>query len=351
MVRPPTIADGTAYFCDRAGGVYAVDAMTGELTWEYRYQATANEEVVGPPVVADDLVLVDVDEGLSSHDRATGTTQWRIDAVGANLTMAAGLLVADRRDVVQAWDLTSQQRRWHAPEIAGLLSCRPTEAGGLLIYAQTYEPNHVHGGLHALDRATGHVAWSVDADEHECCLGDKCDDQVMPSPFPVATAGDLVWTTRMHDHSMGDLAYDLVGLDARTGRELAAHPLSWLDTGEYVSGAVAVADGYTYCPAGARIAAVELSTGTVRWTHRCDAEIVGAPVAGELLHIATADGQVHGLEVATGTPRWSVSVGEVSTWVDALDNAAYEYVPTPLVLTGRMLCVATDAGVLGLLLE
>lgn len=341
------VTGGVAYFGDRDGGVHAVDLLTGEPRW-HRHGTTAHDAVLGRPVVLDELVIAGVGGSLSAHDRGTGAVRWSVRDAGGYPTVAGDLVLAvDVR--VAAWDLASRQRRWRGPRITGLLAAPPVPVGGLLVLAQTFEPNHVHGGLHALDPRTGRVAWSVEADTHGCCLGDACDDQLIPSPFPVAADGDLVWTTRRHEHSMGVLAYDVIALDARTGQERVAYAASWLGAGDDVSGAVAVAGGTLYCPAGDRLDAVEAVTGSPRWTFRAAAAIVGSAVpSGGLVQVATADGRLHGLDAGTGTTRWSVPVGEVTGWVRALEGAAYELVPTPFTEADGALYVVTDAGVLAL---
>jgi outer membrane protein assembly factor BamB len=344
--RPPLIADGVAYFGDRDGGVYAVDAVTGASIWTHQHTTTKYNEVTGQPVIVDDLLLVDVDGWLFAHDRSAGSVRWSVKGVGAQFLVIGTVVVAVAEDRVAAWDIRSRERSWRTRKFDGLLAAPPVLAGGLIVVAQAFEPNHVHGGVHAIDPRTGRVVWSVQEDRHDCCLGDNCDDQLFSTPFPVTPAGGLLWMTRLHDHSMGDARFDLVALDAETGRERVVHAATWLATDEQVSGAVAVADGLVYCPAGDRLDAVDGVSGTVRWTHRAEAGIVGSPVRdGAVVHLATGDGWLHALDADTGNPRHSAPVGPATDWAERLDNAAYELVTTPFVHAAGNLYVTTDDGV------
>lgn len=92
----PVPADGDVFVVDVTGRVYALDAETGEILWDY---ALNDPSPVSPPVVTAEHVLVPTDSGtLYAIDRDSGRLAWRIDA------SARGFLrgLADAGDVLVA---------------------------------------------------------------------------------------------------------------------------------------------------------------------------------------------------------------------------------------------------------
>ncbi len=342
MVAPPVVADGVAYLGDRDGHVYALDARTGEVRWRYDHQETKYNEILGPPVVVGDLLLVDVDEWMFAHDRATGAIRWSIIDAGIGATVAGGKLVAVSSKAVNAWDLATLEPLWRRTSLRGLLNTHPVAAGDLMICPLGFEPHHTHGGLRALSRHTGYTVWEVDEQRVTCDDPERdCDeDALFITPFHVAVAGDTVWTTRRRDHpSDSHVTHDLVGFDAESGAERASLPVDG-----YVMGAVAT-DGETlYVPTGTRLVAA----GAARWTASIASQPVGAPiVAGGVVHLATEDGSLHAFDAATGSARWTVTLDAQTGWADRPTDEYFEPV-TPFTLAGGLLYVNTDSAVVAL---
>lgn len=346
---PPSIVDGVAYFADSEGGVYAVAAATGRRLWAVEHDEFIWNEIQGPLAVADALAIVSVDECVIAHDRTSGRSRWRIEDAGDFPVVIADMLVTRRDDVVSGWDLASRDLRWRTPELQGLLATVPARAGDFLFYCSVFEPNHIHGGLRPVDTRTGTVPWEIiDVGELPCSLGESCEDTVMPAPLPAVPDGDLLWYAQRRDHAMGDLRHELIARDLATGAVRVEHAASWLDASDHISGAMALDGGLIFCPAFGRLDAVDAGTGSLQWTHWAVASIVGAPVVvAGVVHIATEDGQVHGLDAASGALSWSVAVSDTAGWL-AIDAADDPPAPTPFVHADGVFYISAGSEIVAL---
>ena len=102
-VRPPLVRDGVAYFTDTQGGVFAVDARTGQQRWKTRQRfGYQSHEVCGDIVYGNDI-LGDV------LDRATGRPLGRPLGEGDSMDQAAvadDVLYLSAASGVYAFDCT-----------------------------------------------------------------------------------------------------------------------------------------------------------------------------------------------------------------------------------------------------
>lgn len=101
----PAVVDGGVYIGSRDGGLYALDAATGERRWRFSHRGSW---VVGSPAVQRGLVYVGSSDGhfIQAVDAATGTETWRYEA-GSNVlsspVLAAGLLLVGTESTESPW--------------------------------------------------------------------------------------------------------------------------------------------------------------------------------------------------------------------------------------------------------
>ncbi|MEO3790847.1 PQQ-binding-like beta-propeller repeat protein [Nonomuraea sp. B10E15] len=276
--------------------------------------------------MVDDLLLA-TDFGLMARDAASGRLLWQADERSGDHTYA-------------------------------LLNVHPTIAEDMLLVTEGYEPHrHEDSGVHAFDLRTGALRWEIWGDDEPACAQiPPCanPDAVLVMGPPVWARG-LVWIRhyRVHGADLPDET-KLVGLDLRTGRPQRTLALEGVD--DYLEphiGAPIFGPDLAYCQADKRIDALDLVTGTVRWSRRLATSMVGAPLlAGDVLHVATENGGLHAFDAGTGDPRWSIALEETTTWsaADFLyklgEVAGYDEVAAPFVLTDGHLFARTDNAVL-----
>ncbi|WP_290813723.1 PQQ-binding-like beta-propeller repeat protein [Halovivax sp.] len=275
--RAIAVGDGTVYAS--AGGVYAIDAESGEEEWTDRTDTTRGlvldgESVYtasgggGPvvalaaddgerrwrrdvhtltaPTVGDGRVFVAGNDDLVALDAATGDTEWEmpIDRAGGPPTVADGMVFTATRGALFAHDAATGEREW---TIEG--SFRGTDVAaidGTLYLAGRQEDDEeddawVSRAL-AVDAATGDVEW-------------RRDDDGLGAGSVVVTDETVYVATR----------YRVYALDRATGE------IEWWLRFEWPVGSPAVADGTLYASVGGRLLAIESGDGRAGvWT--ADAE-------------------------------------------------------------------------------
>ncbi len=122
----PAIAGGMVFVGSRDGGLYGLDAATGERRWRATHRGSW---VVGSPAVKDGRVVVGSSDGHFIHavDAATGKDIWRLPT-GANVLAS------------------------------------PLYVGGLLVVT-THRTDAPWGDLLAIDPANGSIRWRLRLDE------------------------------------------------------------------------------------------------------------------------------------------------------------------------------------------
>lgn len=146
MVRSsPTVVDGIVYFGSDDGGLYAVDARSGEKRWSF----TTGRKVRSSPAVVDGVVYVGSDNGkLHAVDADTGRERWSFHTkarLRSSPAMANGIVyiasarvakITDR-DVMPkpyAVDAATGRERWSS-EIGSNEVLSPVVANGIVYVA------------------------------------------------------------------------------------------------------------------------------------------------------------------------------------------------------------------------
>jgi outer membrane protein assembly factor BamB len=275
------VAYGAAFFMDDEGTLYALDAHTGALSWTWRTDDPGwSTAWVG---IAGDVVLQGIQENEVVHagGRTDGVHPWTLHDRWYP-TVVDDQRVVVGGDTVRAVELATRAARWSARVPIGTLGARPASGDGLVVVTGGFEGNHSHGGAIAVDLATGAVRWTRSDEWRAHGVQEKL--YVTVHPAHAALADGLVWLNR--DLSTDRQTCELVALD----------PVS----------------------------------GEVRSAVEFEATIAATPLlAGGVLHVATDDGQLHGVD---GSLLWSVSVDDGEVDWPAYEGDEYSQRETPFVL-------------------
>jgi outer membrane protein assembly factor BamB len=321
----PVVADGTVYLMDDDGTSYALDARTGDVTWTWAggdpcYSAAW----VG---VTGDLVLVGRYENEVVHavGRSDGRWRWTLDGVEYPAVVGDLLIVVETGEV-RAVDLASRSQRWTARVAFGLLEARPAASGGLLVVTGGFEGNHTHGGVAAIDLATGVVRWSREREQDP----DDVTRSVTVNPAHAAVADGTVWITR--DRWDDTPSSELAALDLATGADRQVYAPG-VGAGEFLMGSVVAGPDLVYCPTESRVLAVDPASGATRFAVAFDATVSATPLlAGGVLHLATDDGNLHGVDAADGSVVWTTTVDDGDVDWPEYEAAEYTQRETPFTL-------------------
>ncbi|MEO8483885.1 MAG: PQQ-binding-like beta-propeller repeat protein [Acidobacteriota bacterium] len=149
-------------FRDRTGGVVAFDPA-GRLMWQTSLGETTRPGVIGPVLLAGDLVLaVDRSGVIHALDRRSGSPSWTVSDARARapvedfrpLASGGGMLVAGSlTGELVAYDLATRRERWRAWPVQASI------AFGLGLEQHTVWVPYVSGHVVGLDLATGRQRW------------------------------------------------------------------------------------------------------------------------------------------------------------------------------------------------
>jgi len=136
----PIVVDGIMYVTQRPNDVLAVDAKTGRVFWQYRYNVSADARVCcgannrGVAILGDTLYTGTLDGHLVALDRTTGRSLWDVAVgdpkLGYSITMAP-LVVKDKvlvgtgggeygiRGFIAAFDAKAGKELWRVYTIPG----------------------------------------------------------------------------------------------------------------------------------------------------------------------------------------------------------------------------------------
>lgn len=126
----PAIAGGRVFVGSRDGGLYALDAATGERQWRATHRGSW---VVGSPAVKEGVVYVGSSDGqfVQAVDGATGTEKWRF-FTGANVlsspVLGAGMVIVGTEASNSPWgdllalDAATGTLRWRLREPEAIYS-------------------------------------------------------------------------------------------------------------------------------------------------------------------------------------------------------------------------------------
>ena len=257
------------------------------------------------PAVVGDAVYVVSDSGfLHKLDKQSGAERWRAQVDAATPPRLPGtdeksrwdrygssvvvdgprLYVASRDKHLYALDVASGKELWR-PATGDLMTATPALWRDLLLFAD------FAGKVQAVDARDGKPRWSYDA--------------------RLAVAGDLVVDDAGRVF-VGSRSYDLIALDAATGKELWKHYywFSWIESPPVVRGQTV----YTGSSDGVGVYAIDVATGARRWKARVpgwawartavDDRLVVAGTVGYGAWPGVRSGSLVGIDRQSGALRW-----------------------------------------------
>ncbi len=256
----PAVADGTVYIGGYRNKAYALDAMTGALVWNYTVPSryTTRIDVSSSPAVANGIVYIgNFDGNLYAINAATGTLVW-------NYTMN------------------------NYPGDPGVYSS-PAVANGIVYVG------NVNRNLYALNAETGDLIWNF-----------TTGNQISSSP---AIANGVVY--------FGSSDKNLYALNAATGA------LLWnYTTGGSVTSSPAIANSVVYFGSyDNNTYALNAETGALLWNYTTGNRVSSSPAfANGVLYFGSQDNSLYALDAATGAFLWRYTTGGVVTSSPAIAN-------------------------------
>ncbi len=165
FLSSPTIADNTVYIGSGDQHVYALDAATGALRWQFK----AGDVIHASPAVANGVVYIGSwDRNLYALDAATGRERWRYTTgddtvsynqvgIASSAAVAGGLVFVGGRDGhFHAVDAGTGAPRWTHDNHGGWTIGSPAVRDGVVYFATSDGRR-----FKALDAATGAVRFDL----------------------------------------------------------------------------------------------------------------------------------------------------------------------------------------------
>jgi outer membrane protein assembly factor BamB len=290
----PAIFEGTVYSCLGDNDVYAFDAATGALRWDY---AISGDDV-GSPAVSGGVVYVAADINLYALDASTGTLQWSYTTGYATIpsvsapTVSRGVVYIGARDVY-ALDASSGTLKWNSTT-EGIVGDSPAVSDGVVyVGSSLIENGQSSGKVYALDAITGGSKWSY-----------TTGGWIYSSP----TVSEGIVYVGSND----DKVY---ALDASTGA------LKWsYTTSGQVASSPAVSGGVVYVGSGdGELYALDALTGASKWSYKTGAAIASSPsVSGaSIVYVGSIDDKLYALNAVTGALMWNYTMGPLGYVVNS----------------------------------
>ena len=302
------VADGVIYAATHAGSVYALDASTGALLWEWSTTGDLNP----PPIVGDGVIhITDLDTHYAL-DASSGELLWSrllwsdYGVVVVSVTGPAAYQITETADGLEVAGL--EQRTGNQMWVTSILA--PPEAGWFgpgwsfdvtaaenRIYVWGYSLWSLESQIHALD-PTGTLVWTVEAE----------GDETLAAP-PAVSDGVVLLRSDTRAYA----------LDASTGNELWTHESD--SVGYFDDFPLVVADGIWYQGNGSTLSATNVATGQRLWASAPSGEesdlgdvVVEPLTAGDGMLFTTTvfvyeplKNALHALDTTTGDVVWSAA--------------------------------------------
>jgi len=205
---------------------------------------------------------------------------------------------------------TENFRRAWSYETRGKLTVTPAVVG------ETAYVGDRNGVFHAVDLESGEAVWTAEVEPGNR-KGVDGSPTVADGRIVVGSGSD-----REDDDA------SVTALRADDGEVLWRHGV-----GKFARSAPAVVDGAVYAGGNDEVSRLDLASGEVDWTFETgavegadapDAVFGGVAVVDDTVVAATRSGLVHGLDAATGEPRWSTTTGgNVHTTPAVADGSVY----------------------------
>jgi outer membrane protein assembly factor BamB len=278
----PAVVNGVVYIGSDDQKVYALDAGTGAMLWNY----TTGGYVDSSPAVVSNVVYIGSNDGnVSALNANNGTRRWNYQTgsyVVSSPAVANGSVYVGSYDgKVYALDAGTGAKLWNYTTAGVYLESSPAVADGV-VYIGSGD-----GKVYALNANNGTERWDFSA----------TDSIDMSSP---AVAGGVVY--------IGSLDHKIYALDAGTGVML------WnFTTGDMVESSPAVSGGVVYVGSyDGKVYALDAGTGAMLWNYTTGAGVLSNPaVANGVVYAGSRDQKVYALDAGTGAMLWNYTTGNL----------------------------------------
>ncbi len=319
----PTVWDETVFVGSQGGGVYAVDSATGTLEWEFKTDKPVNSSPLVAAVDAGEneeratdqhgqleteqrtVVIVGCDDSyLYALDAETGELYWEFETGGRIQATPRirdeTVYVTSDHDGVYTIDASTGEQRWYV-EKSAVMHSSPTVVGETLFVRA--------GNLLALDIESGWERW-----EYEIGSGTFSSPTVVGDTVYVGDRETRVGEPGSHGN--------IHAVDARSGdRRFRIETDEFIDSSPTVSvvepeTARATASSETVFVGGwfntigeteehGSVFAVDAVTGSERWRVQTDGRVLSSPTtAGGVVFVGSWDHGLYALDSATGEQRF-----------------------------------------------
>ncbi|MDZ7730786.1 MAG: PQQ-binding-like beta-propeller repeat protein [Natrialbaceae archaeon] len=126
----PTVVDGIVYTGTSNGGLFALDAQTGEIIWHSRSISACGQWAA--PAVANDLCYLKTGGTVYAVDKETGAIEWESEATGSgetSPTVRKDTCYLGGADGVYALDAFTGELLWQNDEMEGPVRSKVTVEG------------------------------------------------------------------------------------------------------------------------------------------------------------------------------------------------------------------------------
>jgi outer membrane protein assembly factor BamB len=274
---PPVVAGGMVYFSSNDGGLYALNADTGDFVWK--------TSGYGPAVADGFLYFMGYDYYVHALNAKTGAEVWTyLSQDGAWGPVVSGGIVYVAAVATAGYDLAALDARtgylWWRTFIWATPSMSPPSAAGGTVYVGA--AGYLTFDLLAV--SNGSVLWQY---------------PIAVSSSPAAVNG-VVYASSWDDN--------LYALDANTGALLWKY-----STTNHIYSSPAVADGVVYVGSGdGNVYALNATTGALVWKHSIGNFAASPALANNVVYVASAEGNVYflnALNARTGASLWKYTLG------------------------------------------
>ncbi len=284
VISSPVIVDGLVYFGSNDGNLYALDARTGERTWNFT--AGHGHGIPSSPAVVDGIVYAGSwDHNIYAVDASDGSLLWNYttgDAVTSSPSVVDGILYVGSFDGnLYALDATTGGSVWEYATAGPRITSSPAIAEGVVYLGSE------SGNLYALDASDGALLWNY-------------------------TTGGWVHSSPSIAHGtvyFGSDDHNIYALNVSTGT------LLWnYTTGDKVRSSPAISGGVVYAGSyDENVYALDASTGAVLWSCMIGDGVYSSPaVANGVVYIGSRGSgkNFYALDADTGAILWDYSMGE-----------------------------------------
>ncbi|MBI4199315.1 MAG: PQQ-binding-like beta-propeller repeat protein [Chloroflexi bacterium] len=324
LLASPAVAGGRVFLATSDRRVVALDQRTGELLWTHPVNGPVNSS----PAVAGDRVFLGLRDGsVLALRAATGELDWRFDAgsgvISSPVVVDGALYVGSGDHNVYALDAATGERRWSIGTEGWVVSSPAISQGVLVAASQT-------GVVYLINPSKGAVRFRSGAGTGVSAGAAIAGDRA----FVVTTTGNVL-ALRLDKREVPlEKAFWTGWFNLYVWGSAPPPPnppgLVWLrHLRELVTADMALADGRLFVATReGTLHALDIATGRQLWKSPGLAPLHAAPiVAGGTVIQAAFDGTVYGFDASTGLRLWAISVGKETVASPVLADGVL-YVPS-----------------------